>query len=73
MWANFKLPDGVVSKMLSVTLTNTKFKIALKAKPNEPIIEGEFNKRIKCDESTWSLESDGEKRELQLNIQKQEG
>jgi hypothetical protein len=42
-------------------------------KGQEPIINGELFKRVKTSECTWTLESDGDKREIQLTLQKQEG
>jgi hypothetical protein len=43
--------------------------VGIKGQPDR-IIEGEFPKKIKTDDSLWSLESDGVKRTLQLNLSK---
>jgi len=56
---------------LEVKFTNTKFRLAVKGK--DPIIDADFTKKIKVDESTWSIEADGDKRIMQLAIQKFEG
>lgn len=52
-------------------MTNTKLTCGLKGQ--EPILNGEWFKKIKCDDSMWSLESEGDKRILQLTLQKFEG
>jgi len=66
-----RLPDGITSKELQVAMTNTRLKAGIKGQT--PIIDAEFHKKIKCDDSMWSLESDGIRRILQLTIQKFEG
>ena len=53
-------------------MLNTTFSAGLKGQP--PIVEGKWHKKIKLDgESIWTLMSDGEKRTLQLTLQKFEG
>ncbi len=59
---NAPMPDGIKSSNLEVKLTQTKFKAGLKGK--EPIIEGDWHKKIKVDDSMWTLESDGASRIL---------
>ena len=56
---------------MEVKFTNTKFRLAVKGK--EVLIDSDFTKKIKVDESTWSIEADGDKRIMQLAIQKFEG
>ena len=43
-----------------------KLKVGVKGQP--PIIDGELYKKIKVDDSLWTLESDGTKRTLQLTL-----
>jgi hypothetical protein len=62
------LPDNTVSKQLDVKIMPTKLKVGIKGQP--PIIDGEFPKKIKIDDSIWTLEQDGVKRVLQLNLSK---
>jgi hypothetical protein len=64
------IPDGVKAKDLSVVIKKKHLKVALKAKPDEPIIDGPLHKEIKVDETLWSIESDGAKRLLQINFEK---
>lgn len=63
------LPDGVVGKQLDVKIMSKKLSIGLKGQA-EKIIEGELPKKIKVEDSIWTLESDGAKRTLQLNLSK---
>jgi hypothetical protein len=48
-------------------MTNTRIRIAVKG-ASEAIIDGEWFKKIKTDDSMWSLESDGSSRTVQLTI-----
>lgn len=66
-----KLPDKVKASNLDVKLSITKLVAGLKGQP--PILSGEWYKKIKTDDSMWSVESDGDKRTLQLTLQKSEG
>ena len=66
-----RLPDNVTSKDLIVDMQKTKLKIQVKGQP--PIIDGALHKPIKKGDSLWTLERDGEKRTLQLNLTKQDG
>lgn len=65
------MPDNVTSKQLDVKILPTKLKVGVKGQ--ELIIDGELHKKIKVDDSLWTLESDGAKRTLQLTLQKFEG
>lgn len=59
-----KLPPGTKSKMLDITFTNSKYKVAIKGQ--NVLVEGEWHKRIIVDDTFWTLE-DGD---LVFNIQK---
>jgi hypothetical protein len=48
------VPEGTKGKMLDIDIKNKSLKVALKGQ--EPLIKGEFTKRIKMDESFWTLE-----------------
>ena len=39
-------------------------------KGQAPVIDGELHKKIKSDDSLWTLEKDGDKRTLQLTLSK---
>jgi hypothetical protein len=56
------MPDNVTSKQLDVKILPTKLRIGVKGQ--DPIIDGELHKKIKVDDSLWTLESDGSKRTL---------
>jgi hypothetical protein len=49
------LPEGTKSKMLEVVLKKKQFKIKLKGS-DKAIVEGEFYKEIKMDDSFWTIE-----------------
>jgi len=66
-----KFPEKCTAKQCEVKMTNTKITAGLKGQPT--VLEGEWFKKIKMDETMWSLESDGDKRILQLTLQKFEG
>jgi len=51
------LPDNVTTKQLDVKLMPSKLRVAVKGQ--DPIIDGEWHKKIKVDDSIWTLESDG--------------
>lgn len=51
--------------MLDISFTNTKIKVALKGS-SEPLVQGEFHKRIVVDDSFWTLDDN----EVTFNIQK---
>ena len=46
-------------------------KIGVKGQP--PIVDGELHKKIKKDDTLWSIESDGSKRVMQITLAKYEG
>lgn len=58
--------------MLDVKITMTKLRIALKSKPNEPLIDGKWCKKIHAEESFWNIERDGGKSTLQITMEKYE-
>jgi hypothetical protein len=49
----------------------SKLRVAIKGQ-TEAIIEGNFSKKIKVDDSLWTLEKDGAKRSLQLTMAKKD-
>lgn len=67
-----KLPENTTAKMLDVKITMTKLRIALKSKPNEPLIDGKWCKKIHAEESFWNIERDGAKSTLQITMEKYE-
>lgn len=69
---NVYLPEGTSSKMLNVVI-NAK-KLSVKIKGGATLLEGEWNKPIKVEESPWCIETDSKNRKiLQLNLTKKEG
>ena len=67
------LPLGTSAKQLDVKIGINDFKVALKSKPTEPIVEGKWYKKINPGESFWNLEKDGEKVTLQVTVDKFDG
>jgi len=65
------LPDGVKGKDLDVQIKATRLKVGVKGQP--PIIDGELHKKVKMEDSMWNMESDGNKRLMNLTLQKFEG
>jgi len=64
---NVYLPDGTTSKMLNVAMTSKK--CSVKIKNGATIIEGDWFKPIKLEDSPWCIETDGKGRKiLQLNL-----
>lgn len=63
-----KLPDSITSKQLDVQIKSKHLKVGVKGQ--QPLIDGELHKKIKADDSLWTLESDGASRTLQLSLQK---
>jgi hypothetical protein len=49
------LPEGTKSKMLEVVLKKKNFKVKVKGS-DKSIVEGEFYKQIKMDDSFWTIE-----------------
>ena len=68
---NIEIPAGTTSKQLVVDMTQKKLKVGLKGQPL--LIEGEFCKPIKVDDSLWCIENAGGKKILQLSLTKKEG
>ena len=69
---NVYLPDGTTSKMLNVVMTSKK--CSVKIKNGATLIEGDWFKPIKLEDSPWCIETDGKGRKiLQLNLTKKEG
>ena len=62
------LADNLLAKQLDVIIKSKHLKIGVKGQP--PIIDGELHKKIKGDDSLWTLEKDGDKRTLQLTLAK---
>lgn len=54
--------------MLTVNILPKKLEVGVKGQPK--IIEGELHKKIKAGDSFWTIEKDGVKRTLQINLQK---
>lgn len=68
-----KLPQGITGKNLVVKLTNKHAMVQIKGEA-APLIDSDFCKLIKMDDSLWTLESDANgQRQLQLNLTKLEG
>jgi hypothetical protein len=69
---NVQIPKGTTAKMLDVVLTQKK--LSVKIKKGATIVEGEWSKPIKVDDSLWSIETDSDSNKfLQLNLTKKEG
>ena len=64
---NFRVPLGGAykAKDLNVTISKKHLKVGIKGQPF--IIDGDFPKEVKLDESTWCLE---DKKTLLINIEK---
>ena len=60
------LPEGVKAKDLDIQIKATRLKVGLKGQP--PLIDGEFHKKIKVEDSMWNMESDGNKRLMNLTL-----
>jgi hypothetical protein len=70
---NIKLPPGITSKNLVIKLTAKHAKVEIKGQ-SAPMVDKDFCKPIKMDDSLWTLESDANgQRVLQLNLIKLEG
>jgi len=69
---NVYLPDGTTSKMLNVAMTQKR--CSVKIKNGATIIEGNWYKPIKLEDSPWCIETDSKGRKiLQLNLTKMAG
>jgi hypothetical protein len=53
---NVILPEGATSKTMSVSLTSKK--LVVKMKTGAVIVEGDWHKAIKTDDSLWCIETD---------------
>jgi len=53
---NVILPEGATSKTISVSLTSKK--LVVKMKTGAVIVEGDWHKAIKTDDSLWCIETD---------------
>lgn len=70
---NIKLPPGITSKQLVVKMTTKHAKVEIKGQTG-PLIDKDFHKSIKLDDSLWTLESDANgQRVLQLTLTKLDG
>jgi len=68
---NIEIPAGTTSKMLVVDMTQKRLKVGLKGQPL--MIDGEWSKPIKVDDSLWCIENAKGKRILELSLTKKEG
>ena len=60
------------AKMLDVKIGINNLSVAIKGK-GEVVVEGKWFKKINSSESLWSIEKEGEKRVLNITIEKFEG
>jgi hypothetical protein len=68
-----KIPQGLTGKNLVVKMGNNHLRVDIKGQPG-PLIDKDFCKTIKLDDSLWTLESDANgERCLQLLLTKKEG
>ena len=63
MTVNIPLPDSTEARNLDVKITQKKLSVGFKGK-TEKIVDGELCKKVKVDDSLWSIEKDGVKRNL---------
>ena len=50
------LPRGTTAKELDVQIKAKHLRVALKAKKDEPLVDGELAEKVKVDDSFWSVE-----------------
>jgi len=62
------VPGNIKGRDLDVVLTKTKLKIGLKGQ--EPILDGDFPHPIVLDESTWTLETTADGKEVSVHLDK---
>ena len=68
-----KIPQGITGRNLVVKMTNKHCLIQIKGE-SQPLIDKDFFKTIKMDDSLWTLESDANgQRQVQLNLTKLDG
>jgi hypothetical protein len=60
---------GVRGKDVQYSLTPTTIKVGLKGQP--PLVEGQLFERVVPGESLWTLETEGERRFIEIGLQKQ--
>ncbi len=65
-----KLPKGTTTKMLEVKITSTRIKVGIKGQ--EPLVDGELNKRILADETIWTIETEKDDKVFQATFTKKE-
>ena len=72
VFVNIPIAKDVVSKMLNLDIKSKTFKYGFKGK--EPLIQGEWNKPIKTDDTLWCIETDmnGDKF-ITISLTKKEG
>jgi len=51
---SFYIPEGVKAKNLDIVITAKRMKVAIKGQA--PILEGEWNKTIKTEDTLWTIE-----------------
>lgn len=61
------LPRGTTSKQLDVEIKAKRLRVALKAKKDEPLVEGELCEKVKVDDTFWSVEDN---QFLNINFEK---
>lgn len=67
------LPPNTTAKMIDVSIKGTEFKLNIKGKASEPLLEGKWQKKVNAGECFWNIERDGEKSILSLTLEKTEG
>lgn len=70
VWVTVPVPPGSKSRDLIVDIRKNRLKVALKAKPNEPLIDGALHKPIIVDDTCWTLEDN---KEISINLIKENG
>lgn len=71
--AYIPLPDHTKATMINVKIGINDFKFSMKDKPNEPVLDAKWCKKINAGESIWNIEKDGDKRTLAITLEKFEG
>lgn len=70
--ALIKLPAGTTAKQLKVDIGMSKVHVSLKSNPKEPLVEGKWCKKVQAADSYWSVERDGDKATLSIQVEKYE-
>ena len=68
--AFIKLPPGTTAKMLKVDIQMSKVHVSLKSNPSEPLLDGKWCKKVHAGDSYWSVERDGDKCTLNIQVEK---